>query len=172
MLAVTNRVISVDGWRPKSACEYGGRPTSTLVGDILGGRDKQAQIWFAENPVTDEDRAAAVPAGKLVVLKMLDWTIIPIENLLARRGGNLIVQVENSDQARLMVEILEKGVDGVLLNTTNVNEIKKTAQIVHGVSEKVGLVEAVVATVRQLGMGDRACLDLSLIHISEPTRPY
>lgn len=62
VLAVTNRVISVDGWRPKSACEYGGRPTSTLVGDILGGRDKQAQIWFAENPVTDEDRAAATAA--------------------------------------------------------------------------------------------------------------
>ena len=78
----------------------------------------------------DEDRAAAVPGNKLVVLKMLDWTIIPIENLLARRGKNIMVQVENSEQARLMVEILEKGVDGVVLNTTDINEIKKTAEII------------------------------------------
>jgi 3-dehydroquinate synthase II len=107
----------------------------------------------------DEDKAAAVQPEKIIVLRMLDWTIIPIENLLARRGKNIIVQVENSEQAKLMVEILEKGVDGVLLNTTDVNEIKKCADIIHGVSEKVTLVTATIKVVRQLGMGDRACLD-------------
>ncbi|UCG57415.1 MAG: 3-dehydroquinate synthase II [Phycisphaerales bacterium] len=107
----------------------------------------------------DEDKAAAVPADKTVVLRMLDWTIIPIENLLARRGKNIIVQVENSEQAKLMTEILEKGVDGVLLNTANVNEIKKTAEIVQSITEKVTLVEATVTTAKQLGMGDRSCLD-------------
>ncbi|MHC4913511.1 MAG: 3-dehydroquinate synthase II, partial [Planctomycetota bacterium] len=107
----------------------------------------------------DEDKAAAVPENKIVVLRMLDWTIIPIENLLARRGANLMVQVENSKQAKLMVEILEKGVDGVVLNTTKVNEIKKTAEIIHGISEKVELVTATITTTKQLGMGDRACLD-------------
>jgi 3-dehydroquinate synthase II len=107
----------------------------------------------------DEDKAAAVPAERTIVLRMLDWTIIPIENLLARRGKNIIVQVENSEQAKLMVEILEKGVDGVLLNTTNVNEIKKTAEIIHGISDKVPLFIATVTITKQLGMGDRACLD-------------
>jgi len=90
---------------------------------------------------------------------MLDWTIIPIENLLAKRGKNVMVQVENSKQAKLMVEILEKGVDGVLLNSTNVNEIKKAAEIIHGISEKIALVTATITSTKQLGMGDRACLD-------------
>ncbi|MHC4189973.1 MAG: 3-dehydroquinate synthase II, partial [Planctomycetota bacterium] len=76
----------------------------------------------------DEDKAAAVPTDKILVLRMLDWTIIPIENLLARRRKNIMVQVKNSKQAKLMVEILEKGVDGVVLNTSDVNEIKKTAE--------------------------------------------
>jgi 3-dehydroquinate synthase II len=58
-----------------------------------------------------------------------------------------------------MVEILEKGVDGVLLSTTDVNEIKKTAELVRGISEKITLVEATITSVKQLGMGDRACLD-------------
>lgn len=148
-------VVLPDG-QSDTVRQFGRIKTVEASGDLKPGLDVE---FIDISSKADEDRAAAVPAGKLVVLKMLDWTIIPIENLLARRGGNLIVQVENSDQARLMVEILEKGVDGVLLNTTNVNEIKKTAQIVHGVSEKIGLVEATVTTVRQLGMGDRACLD-------------
>ena len=58
-----------------------------------------------------------------------------------------------------MVEILEKGVDGVVLSTTDINEIKKTAEIIHGISEKVTLVTATITSTRQLGMGDRACLD-------------
>ena len=90
---------------------------------------------------------------------MLDWTIIPIENLLARRGKNIMVQVENSEQAKLMVEILEKGVDGVVLKTDDVNEIKNCAEIIQGISEKVELVAATITSTRQLGMGDRACLD-------------
>ena len=70
-----------------------------------------------------------------------------------------MVQVENSTQAKLMVEILEKGVDGVVLNTTNINEIKRCAEIIHRITESVPLVTATITTTKQLGMGDRACLD-------------
>jgi 3-dehydroquinate synthase II len=107
----------------------------------------------------DEDKAANIAPGKIVALRMLDWTIIPIENLLAKRGKNIIVQVANSEQARLMAEILERGVDGVLLNSTDVNEITKTAEVLQGIGDKIDLVEATITTVKQLGMGDRSCLD-------------
>ena len=148
-------VVLPDG-QTETVRQFGKIKTIEAQGDLKPGVDVE---FIDIKGKADEDRAAAVPGDKLVVLKMLDWTIIPIENLLARRGGNLIVQVENSEQARLMVEILEKGVDGVLLNTTDINEIKKTAQIVHGVSEKMALVEAAITAVKQLGMGDRSCLD-------------
>ena len=136
--------------------QFGKIKTVEKNGDIKPGIDVEF-IDIAEK--ADEDKAAAVPTEKTVVVKMLDWTIIPIENLMARRGKNIMVQVENSEQAKLMVEILEKGVDGVLLNTTEVNEIKKTAEIIHGISEKVALVTATITNTKQLGMGDRACLD-------------
>jgi 3-dehydroquinate synthase II len=125
-------------------------------GDIRPGLDVE---FIDITCKADENKAASVPNEKIVVLRMLDWTIIPIENLLARRGGNIMVQVENSAQARLMVEILEKGVEGVVLNSTNINEIKKTAEIMGGISEKVTLVTATITDTKQLGMGDRACLD-------------
>jgi len=107
----------------------------------------------------DEDKAAGIAPGKIVVLRMLDWTIIPIENLLARRGKNIMVQVTDSEQAKLMIGIMEKGVDGVLLNNTDVNEIKKTAEILQGIGDRIELVEATITGVKQLGMGDRSCLD-------------
>jgi 3-dehydroquinate synthase II len=148
-------VVLADGDSDKVR-QFGKIKTVEKNGDIKPGVDVEFIDIAGKG---DEDKAAAVPAEKTVVVKMLDWTIIPIENLLARRGKNILVQVENSEQAKLMVEILEKGVDGVVLNTTDVNEIKKTAEIIHGISEKVALVTATITNTKQLGMGDRSCLD-------------
>jgi 3-dehydroquinate synthase II len=136
--------------------EFGKIKTVEKNGDLKPGVDVE---FIDVAGKADEDKAAAAPENRIVVLRMLDWTIIPIENLLARRGTNLMVQVENSKQAKLMVEILEKGVDGVVLNTTDINEIKRTAEIIHGITEKVSLVTATITGTKQLGMGDRACLD-------------
>jgi len=148
-------VVLPDG-KSETVREFGKIKTVEAKGDIVPGVDVEF-IDIAGK--ADEDKAAAVPESKIVVLRMLDWTIIPIENLLARRGKNIMVQVENSEQAQLMVEILEKGVDGVVLKTTDINEIKKTAEIIHGISEKVALVTATITSTKQLGIGDRACLD-------------
>jgi len=148
-------VVLPDG-KSATVREFGKIKTVEKNGDIKPGVDVEFVDIAGK---ADEDKAAAVPENKIVVLRMLDWTIIPIENLLARRGKNIMVQAENSEQAKLMTEILEKGVDGVVLNTTDVNEIKKTAEIIHGISEKVTLVTATITTTKQLGMGDRACLD-------------
>jgi 3-dehydroquinate synthase II len=148
-------VVLPDG-QTETVRQFGKITTIEKDGDLKPGVDVE---FIDISGKADEDKAAAVAPGKIVVLKMLDWTIIPIENLLARRGKNLIVQVKNCEQARLMVEILEKGVDGVLLDTTDINEIKKTAELVHGISEKVALVEATITSIKQLGMGDRACVD-------------
>jgi len=148
-------VVLPDG-KSATVREFGRIKTVEKNGDIKPGVDVE---FIDIKGKADEDKAAKVPENKIVVLRMLDWTIIPIENLLARRGKNILVQVENSRQAKLMVEILEKGVDGVVLNTMDINEIKKTAEIIHGISEKVVLVTATITGTKQLGMGDRACLD-------------
>ncbi|MBA7701634.1 3-amino-4-hydroxybenzoic acid synthase [subsurface metagenome] len=148
-------VVLPDG-KGDAVREFGKIKTVEKDGDIKPGVDVEF-IDIAGK--ADEDKAAKVPEDKIVVLRMLDWTIIPIENLLARRGKNIMVQVETSAQAKLMVEILEKGVDGVVLSTTDINEIKKTAEIIHGISEKISLVTVAITACKQLGMGDRSCLD-------------
>ena len=148
-------VVIPDG-KSTTVREFGKIKTVEAEGDIVPGKD----VEFVDiSSKADEDKAAAVPESKIVVLKMLDWTIIPIVNLLARRPGKIILQVQNSDQAKLMLEILEKGFDGVVLKSDDINQLKKTAEIIHGVSEKVPLVTATITDVKQLGMGDRACID-------------
>jgi len=148
-------VVLPDG-KSETVRQFGKIKTIEKNGDIKPGIDVE---FIDISGKADEDKAAAVPENKIVVLRMLDWTIIPIENLLARRGKNIMVQVENGKQAKLMVEILEKGVDGVVLNTTDINEIKKTAEIIQGITEKIPLVVATITATKQLGMGDRSCLD-------------
>jgi 3-dehydroquinate synthase II len=148
-------VVLPDG-KSATVRQFGNIKTVEKGGDIKPGKDVEF-IDIAGK--ADEDKAAKVPEDKIVVLRMLDWTIIPIENLLARRGKNIMVQVENSKQAKLMTEILEKGVDGVVLNTADINEIKKTAEIIQGITEKIVLVIATVTNIKQLGIGDRSCLD-------------
>ncbi len=124
-------------------------------GDLVLGKD--AVIVEVTNKA-DEQRVAKMPPSQIVVLKMRDWKVIPIENLLAQRGS-LFVEVEGAEEAKLMTEILEKGVDGVLLKSQSVAEIKRTVAVVKGISDKASLVAAKVTKVVQLGMGDRVCID-------------
>ncbi|MDO8301980.1 MAG: 3-dehydroquinate synthase II [Sedimentisphaerales bacterium] len=148
-------VVLADGQSERMR-QLGKIKTVERDGDLRRGVDVEFVDIASKS---DENRAAAVSVDKTLVLRMLDWTIIPIENLLARRGKNIMVEVKNSEQAKLMVEIMEKGVDGVILDTADINEVIRTAEIIHTMSEKIPLVEATIKTVKQLGIGDRACLD-------------
>jgi 3-dehydroquinate synthase II len=134
--------------------ELGALPTVAPDGDIKPDADV---VWLDIRP------AAAPPAAtthldKTVVLRTSDWTVIPLENLLARRSG-LMAEVGGAEQARLVTQVLEKGVDGVVLDTGSPDEVRATVALVHSLSPTVELVPAEVTAVKPLGMGDRACVD-------------
>ncbi len=130
---------------------------TTIAAD--GDLKPEQDVCFLEiSSKADEVAAAKLPADKPLVVKMADWTIIPLENLIAQRD-NLIAQISDASQARLMLEILEKGVDGILLDSRDVNQIKKAAEIVQQSSPKMKLAQATITGIESLGMGDRVCVD-------------
>ena len=135
--------------------ELGRMPVIAPDGDVRLGRDV---VEMKINSKEDEERAAAAPAEKTLVLRMKDWTIIPLENLIAQRG-KLMVEVGDSEAAQTAIGVLEKGVDGVVLSSREANEVRRTVRLVHGAGETVALAEAVVTDVLSLGMGDRVCID-------------
>ncbi len=124
-------------------------------GDIQPGKDLE---FIKIESKDDEIRAAKMPQDKWLVIETSDWSIIPMENLIAQRS-RLIARVSNAEEAKTALSILEKGTDGILLKTEDLSEIKKVASLVLSCSEKLSLEEAVITSVKTLGMGDRVCID-------------
>lgn len=135
--------------------ELGKIKTISEDGDLKLGQDV---IEFTIKSKSDEEEALKLSKSKTLILKMEDWTIIPLENLIAQTKG-LIVEVQNSQEAKTAIGILEKGVDGVLLASTDINEIKKTIDIVKSITQSINLVKAKITNIQRLNMGDRVCID-------------
>jgi len=76
----------------------------------------------------DEERAGKYPPNVKVVVETTDWTIIPLENLIAQRE-ELYAVVKNEEEARTAIKILEKGVKGVVLKSKDINVIKKVGKV-------------------------------------------
>ena len=107
----------------------------------------------------DEERAAELlKQGKRVIVKTTDWTIIPLENLLAQ-GDNVYAWVRNAEEAKTAITILEKGVKGVVLDTEDVNEIKAAGEAINLAGESVKLEVAKIKRIKPLGMCERVCID-------------
>lgn len=124
-------------------------------GDLRLGEDV---IELTITSKDDEQEALRISQAKTVVVQTTDWTIIPLENLIAQTEGILTV-VANADEAATATGILEKGVSGIVLRTDDVNEIKRTAASIRGMQEQLSLCEFEVTGVEALGMGDRVCVD-------------
>ncbi len=106
----------------------------------------------------DEEKAAKYPPHVKVIVETTDWTVIPLENLIAQRE-ELYAVVENAQQAEVALQTLEKGVKGVVLKTRDINEIKRTAKVLETMQEKLELVTVKITRILPLGLSDRVCVD-------------
>lgn len=104
--------------------------------------------------------------GKTVdylILVGKDWTVIPLENILAdlqSENVKIIAAVTDEYEAKLALETLEIGTDGVIFEPKDFAQIKKIADLIENLShEKYNLKEATITNVKPLGTGDRVCID-------------
>ena len=108
----------------------------------------------------------AVELGKIVdyiILIATDWTIIPLENIIAdlqKESVKIIAAVKNSEDAKVAMETLEIGTDGVIFEPEEFSQIKDIANLVESLSrEQYELKEATITNIKPLGSGDRVCVD-------------
>ena len=98
-----------------------------------------------------------------------DWKVIPLENLIAglqKLDVKIIAGVRDAEEAKLALETLEHGSDGILLDTDDLSEIKKVMGVRdRSEMEKTSLVAARVTKVKQVGMGDRVCVDTASLMV-------
>jgi 3-dehydroquinate synthase II len=110
--------------------------------------------------VNDQERALKMAGNhKLVVVDALDWRVIPYENLIAayrQKKTKLAAIARDAQDAKLLLETLERGVDAVLLPAQHARE---AAKLFERAETTETLAAATIVAIKQVGLGDRACLD-------------
>jgi 3-dehydroquinate synthase II len=130
-------------------------PTVSEDGDLQLGRDVVVKEIREKK---DEGEILALSLSKKVVVRGGDWMIIPIENLLSRTN-NLFVEIRDLTEGQTALGILEKGVDGVVIDNPDPNAVRRMIQVLKGQSEKIDLLKARIRRIDPLGPGDRVCVD-------------
>ena len=124
-------------------------------GDLKLGEDV---VFYNIKSGEDEDEIVKLSHDKLVILQCSDWTIIPLENLIAK-GAKVIAQVRNLEEAQTAFGILEKGVEHILFHSNDAIELKKVLSWLHSEGDRISLQAAEIVEISPVGMGDRVCVD-------------
>jgi 3-dehydroquinate synthase II len=105
-----------------------------------------------------------------IILDCPDWKVIPLENVIAMTRGKikLLAEVSSAKDAKLALETLEVGADGVVLKTSSPDELLKTATVIQKPALKLELVLAKIVELKGIGSGARVCVDtVSLMKLGE-----
>jgi len=124
-------------------------------GDLKLGEDV---VHFSIKGTGDEAEIIRLSQRKKVILQTDDWTIIPLENLIAQ-NADVIMQVENLEEAQTAFGILEKGVQHILFHAAGMLSLKTALTALKAMEEETSLTTAKILSVEPAGMGDRVCVD-------------
>jgi 3-dehydroquinate synthase II len=131
-----------------------GLPRVGAGGDFVDGRD------FVRYRIEREADEEAVDRERLAVVEPAEWTIIPAENLISR-GVDVIQVVDDAEQAKLALTVMEQGVAGIWLRAADAAAIEALAGVLAELAPTpVDLTDARLTRIDPVGMGDRSCLDL------------
>jgi 3-amino-4-hydroxybenzoic acid synthase len=112
--------------------------------------------------------AAAVVLPHTVV-RFADPTKIPLEIVLAaadRADGQLITVCADLEEAGIVLDVLERGSDGVLLAPSSADDVFELARLLEATSPPLNLTTLTVDRIEHHGLGDRVCVD-TCTHFAE-----
>ncbi|MFB6146258.1 MAG: 3-dehydroquinate synthase II [Halobacteriaceae archaeon] len=148
-----------------------GDGTVDLPPDLSGSADlttlrRQEEVDGAYvhilGPEYEEFAAEAAGAAEHTIVVGEDWTIIPLENLIATIGDetDLIAGVQSAEEAETAFETLELGADGVLVDSDDPDTIRRVVEARdEAARERLDLEFAEVVSVEPVGSADRVCVD-------------
>ena len=147
--------VIVPPGRAKDVKELGLITTVADDGDLKWEQD----VTYVEVKSTaDEKKIVELSRQKKVIVKTDDWTIIPLENLVAQTG-NIFVEVADIEGARTSAGILEKGVDGLIITEAEPVKVRQIINEIRSSAQSIELTGLKIINIRPLGMGDRVCID-------------
>ncbi|MGM0593438.1 MAG: 3-dehydroquinate synthase II [Pseudomonadota bacterium] len=155
-------------------------------GDLRWGEDVQRVL------IENQEDERKVRPDCLNIIDNRDWSIIPLENLIAAGRGTLIQTVHSAEEAHTALAVMEQGADGVLLLSSDPAEIRRTGERVRRQGgETIALEPVQITETRPVALSDRCCIDttsllppgegllvgnsadaLFLVHNENVTTPY
>jgi len=129
--------------------------------ESLEVKGKILRICISDKSTENMIVEAAERGASYLLISTTNWRVIPLENLIARINGKskLIAEVTNAEEAKVALETLELGTDGVLLRSTHLEEILKTVAIVKPEALKLEMAVAKIISTKPIGNGARVCVD-------------
>jgi 3-dehydroquinate synthase II len=132
--------------------------TESSLGSL---KNKVLRICISDKETENLIVKAAQSGASYLIISCANWRVIPLENLIARIKGKskLIAEVTNAEEAKTALETLELGTDGVLLKTSDPDEILKTVAIVKPEALKLEMAVAKIVSTKPISNGARVCVD-------------
>ena len=119
------------------------------------------RICIEDKATEDLIVKAAELGARYLIISCANWRVIPLENLIARIKGKskLIAEVTNAEEAKVAVDTLELGTNGVLLRTSDPEELKRTIAAVKPDALNLDMAVAKIIATKPISNGARVCVD-------------
>ncbi|XP_045816609.1 3-dehydroquinate synthase homolog isoform X1 [Trifolium pratense] len=135
--------------------------------EILDVQNKRvATIFDVSTPEELERIRPEDEQAPNIVVNLLDWQVIPAENIIAafQNSQKTVLAIsDNTSEAQIFLEALEHGLDGIVLKVEDVEPILELKEYFDRRTEEnnvLNLTKATVTNIQVAGMGDRVCVDL------------
>ncbi|XP_057521849.1 uncharacterized protein LOC130801918 isoform X3 [Amaranthus tricolor] len=138
-------------------------------GALLDMENRSVASFFEISSPQHLDQVLLVDESQNTVIHLLDWQVIPAENIVAAIQGNgkrVLAVAETVAEAQNFLEAVEHGLGGVVLKVQDIDPILQLKEYLDRKSEArncLTLTKATVNLIRMAGMGDRVCVDLCSI---------
>jgi len=121
-------------------------------GDMVLGKDI-IEVEYIDQKDEENISSQKIP----VIVATKEWKIIPLENLVSKNES--IFTTCSVKEIKTMLGVLEKGVKGVVIKPSSVQDIKDAAKVMNDRRSDVELIEAIITKVKPVGSGERSCID-------------
>ena len=137
-------------------------PSDYEGGKPQNGMNKSA-VEIVVKDASDETKVIELAdlGIQYLIVQCPNWKVIPYENLIAktRNKSTLLADVSSLQDAKLALQTLELGVDGIVLAARSVEDLLEMDRIMRSLQETLQLESAKVLSVKPLGSGVRVCVD-------------
>ncbi|MFB5609013.1 MAG: 3-dehydroquinate synthase II [Nitrosarchaeum sp.] len=164
---IVSKKMKLETIYPSSAANY------VVIEKEVSVKPKGKKIGKKFQVLSNKDIENILTVAKkgldFVIVEVKDWKIIPLENIIAKlhKINTKIFAIANTpEEVRKMFSILEVGVDGVIFNTSSINEVREA--MVYLGTRSFELKPAKIIEIKEVGDGERVCVDTaSMLHKGE-----